>query len=163
VSDYYVRRLQVSTPLRTAETIVEAVFSEGREAKFLPLTAAVLDAGGNIVVVKREDGAGILRVDMAIGKAWGALAMGVSSRTICDRLRDRPAFQSALAAASEGRFIPVPGRTLVLNAANEVIGTVGVSGDASDKDEYAAITAVQRAGLTPHPAAPADNWRDAGL
>ena len=89
--------------------------------------------------------------------------MGISSRTIRDRLRERPAFQGALAAASDGRFIPVPGGVLVLNAAMEVIGAVGVSGDASDKDEYAAVTAVRRAGLTPHPEQPAENWNDAAL
>ena len=98
-----------------------------------------------------------------IGKAWGALGMGISSRTIRDRLKDRPAFQSALAAASHGRFIPVPGGVLALNEAGEVIGAVGISGDASDKDEYAAITGVQRAGLKSHPERPAENWRDAGL
>jgi uncharacterized protein GlcG (DUF336 family) len=163
VSDYFVHRLQVSMPLETAEAIADGVLAAGREVKLLPLTVAVLDAGGNLVVVKREDGSGILRADIAIGKAWGALGMGISSRTIRDRLRDRPAFQSALAAASEGRFVPVPGGVLVLNANEEVIGAVGVSGDASDKDEYAAITAVRRAGLTPHPPAPAENWREAGL
>jgi uncharacterized protein GlcG (DUF336 family) len=124
---------------------------------------AVLDAGGTLVVLKRQDGSGVLRGDIAIGKAWGALGMGISSRTIRDRLKDRPAFQSALAAAAQGRFIPVPGGVLVRNAAGEVIGAVGISGDASDKDEYAAISAVRAAGLTPHPEAPAEGWKDAGL
>ncbi|MFD2182731.1 GlcG/HbpS family heme-binding protein [Rhodoplanes azumiensis] len=163
MSDYYVHRLQVALPLATADTIANEAIAAGREAGLLPLTVAVLDAGGHTVVLKREDGSGILRADIATGKAWGALGMGLSSRTIRDRLRERPAFQSALAAASDGRFIPVPGGVLIRNAAGEVIGAVGISGDASDKDEYAAITAVQRAGLTPHPEQPADNWRDAGL
>ena len=163
MSDYYVHRLQVALPLATADTIANEAIAAGREAGLLPLTVAVLDAGGHTVVLKREDGSGILRADIATGKAWGALGMGISSRTIRDRLRERTAFQSALAAASDGRFIPVPGGVLIRNAAGEVIGAVGISGDASDKDEYAAITAVQRAGLTPHPEQPADNWRDAGL
>ncbi|MDC7788775.1 heme-binding protein [Rhodoplanes sp. TEM] len=163
MSDYYVHRLQVSMPLATADAIADDAIAAGREVGLLPLTVAVLDAGGTLVVLKREDGSGVLRGDIAIGKAWGALGMGISSRTIRDRLRERPAFQSALAAASDGRFIPVPGGVLVMNAAKEVIGAVGISGDASDKDEYAAITAVQRAGLTPHPDKPAENWRDAGL
>jgi uncharacterized protein GlcG (DUF336 family) len=163
VSDYYVHRLQVSMPLASAERIADEVIAAGHEVKLLPLTVAVLDAGGNLVVLKREDGSGILRADIAIGKAWGALGMGISSRTIRDRLRERPAFQGALAAASDGRFVPVPGGVLVLNAATEVIGAVGVSGDASDKDEYAAVTAVRRAGLTPHPEQPAENWNDAAL
>ena len=163
MSDHDVRRLHVSLPLATAEAIADAALAAGREAKLLPLTVAVLDAGGSIVVLKREDGSGILRADIAIGKAWGALGMGISSRTIRDRLRERPAFQSALAAASDGRFIPVPGGVLARNAKAEVIGAVGISGDASDKDEYAAITGVRSAGLTPHPEQPAENWRDAGL
>jgi uncharacterized protein GlcG (DUF336 family) len=89
--------------------------------------------------------------------------MGISSRTIRDRLKERPAFQGALAAAADGRFIPVPGGVLALNAQGEVVGAVGISGDASDKDEYAAITGVHKARLKSHPEQPAANWRDAGL
>ena len=163
MADHYVHRLQVSMPLATAEKIADAAFEAGAEAKLLPLTVAVLDVGGHLVVLKRQDGSGNLRADIAIGKAWGALGMGISSRTIRDRLKDRPAFQGALAAASQGRFVPVPGGVLALNSVGEVVGAVGISGDASDKDEYAAITGVQRAGLSSHPERPAENWRDAGL
>lgn len=161
--DYYVHRLQVSMPLATAEKIADAALAAGRDAGLLPLTVAVLDAGGTLVVLKRQDGSGVLRGDIATGKAWGALGMGISSRTIRDRLKDRPAFQSALAAASQGRFIPVPGGVLARNATGEIIGAVGISGDASDKDEYAAIMGVRAAELTPHPEAPAENWKEAGL
>ena len=116
MSDHYVHRLQTSMPLKTAETIADEALKAGAEAKLLPLTVAVLDVGGNLVVLKRQDGSGNLRADIAIGKAWGALGMGISSRTIRDRLKERPAFQGALAAASDGRFIPVPGGVLALNA-----------------------------------------------
>jgi glc operon protein GlcG len=92
MSEYYVRHLQASIPLAAADRIVDAVLAAGVAEGMLPLTAAVLDVGGNLVVVKRADGSGILRVDIAIGKAWGALGMGISSRTIRDRLKDRPAF-----------------------------------------------------------------------
>ncbi len=163
MSDHYVHRLQTSMPLATAEAMADAAFAAGAEAKLLPLTVAVLDVGGNLVLLKRQDGSGNLRADIAIGKAWGALGMGISSRTIRDRLKDRPAFQGALAAASDGRFIPVPGGVLVLNAHGDAIGAVGISGDASDKDEYAAIAGVHKAGLKSHPEQPAANWRDAGL
>ena len=163
MSDHTVHRLQTSMPLETAETIVDEALKAAAEAGLLPLTVAVLDVGGNIVLLKRQDGSGNLRADVAIGKAWGALGMGISSRTIRDRLKERPAFQGALAAASDGRFIPVPGGVLALNAKGEVVGAVGISGDASDKDEYAAITGVHKAGLRSHPEQPVANWRDAGL
>ena len=163
MSDHYVHRLQTSMPLKTAETIADEALKAGTEAKLLPLTVAVLDVGGHLVVLKRQDGSGNLRADVAIGKAWGALGMGISSRTIRDRLKERPAFQSALAAASDGRFIPVPGGVLALSDKGEVVGAVGISGDASDKDEYAAISGVHKAGLKSHPEQPASNWREAGL
>lgn len=114
-------------------------------------------------MLKREDGSGILRGDIAIGKAWGALGMGIPSRLIRDRLADRPSFQNALAAASDGRLIPVPGGVLINNADGETIGAVGVSGDTSDKDEYCAIRAVAAAGLLPDPQSPSATWRESML
>ena len=45
----------------------------------------------------------------------------------------------------------MPGGVLALNDKGDVVGAVGISGDASDKDEYAAITGVHRAGLKSHP------------
>jgi uncharacterized protein GlcG (DUF336 family) len=156
-------RLKTLLPLIKAEAIADEVLRLGREAGMHPLTVAILDAGGHLVVLKREDGSGILRADIATGKAWGALGMGIPSRFIRDRLADRPVFQNALAAASDGRLIPVPGGVLINDAAGETIGAVGVSGDTSDKDEYCAITAVTTAGLIPDPATPASAWRDSHL
>jgi glc operon protein GlcG len=163
MNDYYVRHLQVSLTLAAADKIADAVLATGTAEKLLPLTVAVLDSGGTLVVLKRGDGCGILRGDIAIGKAWGALGMGISSRTIRDRLKERVAFQASLAAASHGRFVATPGGVLILAADGSVIGAVGVSGDASDRDEYAAIIAIQKAGLKPDPAEPLATWREAQL
>ncbi len=163
MSDYYVKHLATALPLAAASDIVDFALKAGKEAEMLPLTVAVLDTGGNLLAFKRDDGCGIMRGDIAIGKAWGALGMGISSRTIRNRLADRPSFQSALASVSQGRFVPVPGGVLVMNDADIAIGAVGISGDASDRDEYAAIAAVKAAGLTPYPAEPADGWDEASL
>lgn len=140
----------------------EAIAARRKEG-LLPLAVVVLDAGGNLVCFKREDGCGVLRFDIAFGKAWAALGMGMPTRQIRDRLAQRPAFQGALAAASDGRFIPVPGGVLVLDAGGNAIGAVGISGDASDKDEYCAIAGVKVAGLGSDPAEPSADWRAAGL
>ena len=149
--------------LDAAKIIAEAALAAGREKGFMPLTVAVLDAGGHLVAFLREDGSGILRPEVATGKAWGALGLGTSTRMLRDRLADRPAFQAALAAASGGKFIPVPGGVLIRDADGDVIGAVGISGDTSDKDEYVAITAVQAAGLTSFPAEPVPDWEGTRL
>lgn len=152
-----------SLDLAAASRIVDEAIAVRRKEDVLPLAVAVLDAGGNLVAFKREDGCGVLRFDIAFGKAWAALGMGMSTRLIRDRLKERPAFQGALAAASDGRFIPVPGGVLVLDAAGAAIGAVGISGDASDRDEYCAIAAIRAAGLGSEPAQANPEWKSAGL
>ena len=149
-----------SLPFVLAEKIACEVLRIAGEEDLAPLTVAVLDSGGHLVSFKREDGCGIVRADIALGKAWGALGMGLSSRKLRDALGDRLAFQNAIAAASGGRFIPVPGGVLILNADGLAIGAVGVSGDSSECDEYAAIAAIRAAGLAPDPAEPHPQWKD---
>jgi uncharacterized protein GlcG (DUF336 family) len=163
MSEYYVKHLAVALPLKDATAIIDTAIEIAHQNSLLPITVAVLDVGGNLVALKREDGCGVMRADIALGKAWGALGMGISSRTIRDRLADRPSFQAALANVSQGRFVPVPGGVLVCNANNEVIGAVGISGDASDKDEFCAITAVNSVGYSSHPENASETWADAGL
>jgi uncharacterized protein GlcG (DUF336 family) len=159
----HLKMIGSSLTLETAARIVDEAIAARRKESLLPLAVAVLDAGGNLVAFKREDGCGVLRYDIAFGKAWAALGMGMPTRQLRDRLANRPAFQSALAAASDGRFVPVPGGVLILGADGTAIGAVGISGDASDKDEFCAITAIHAAGAASEPPQPDPGWRSAGL
>jgi uncharacterized protein GlcG (DUF336 family) len=134
-----------SLTLRLAETLIDAALKKGRELKLAPLTVAVLDAGGHLVALKREDHSGIFRVEIASGKAYGALGMGFHSRELGERSQKMPVFFGALAAASGGRMVPVAGGVLIRNADNHVIGAVGISGDTSDNDEICAIAGISTA------------------
>jgi uncharacterized protein GlcG (DUF336 family) len=129
----------------------------------LPLTVAVLDAGGHLVALKREDGSAIMRVEIATGKAWGALSMGMSGRLMRDRLGGRPTFMAALVGVSDGRWVPVPGGVLILDDEQKVVGAIGVSGDTSDKDEYCAIEAIRACGMLSEPAEPSEAWQASSL
>ena len=133
--------------LAQASTIVDAALKAGREHKFMPLSVAVLDAGGHLVAFKREDKSGILRFDIAYGKAWGALGMGFGSRELAERAGKNPLFFGVLANVSQGRLVPVPGGVLIKDAGGTVLGAVGISGDMSDKDEACAIAGIEAAGL----------------
>jgi len=139
------------TTLEQAETIARATLAQGREAGAAPLTVVVLDAGGHQVVLKREDGSGILRPEIAIAKAYGSLGMGLSSREIGERAAKQPAFFSALSAVAGGRLAPAAGGVLVRDVSGSVIGAVGVSGDVSDVDEECAVAGIRAAGLRPEP------------
>ena len=139
--------------LEQASIIVDAALRKGRETACAPLTVAVLDAGGHLVCFKREDRSGILRFDIAFGKAWGALGFGMGSRELASRAAKVPMFFTAVAAASGGRLVPVPGGVLVRDRSGDVIGAVGISGDVSDKDEACAIAGIEAAGLSADPGA----------
>jgi len=136
----------VSVSLEKALVLIDAALEKGHALKFAPLTVVVLDAGGHMVALKREDGSGILRVEIATGKAWGALGMGIGSREMGERAGKVPHFFNALMAASHGRVVPVPGGVLIRDAKG-VIGAVGISGDTSDNDEICALAGIAAAGF----------------
>ena len=143
----------MSLTLPQATTIVQAALQKGRELGLAPLAVAVLDAGGHLKAFAREDGAGIVRPQIAIGKAWGALGMGLGSRTLAEQGPQQQAFFAALNAMSEGRVVPAAGGVLVRDAGGTVIGAVGISGDVSDKDETCALAGIAAATLTADPGA----------
>ncbi|AGI23776.1 GlcG/HbpS family heme-binding protein [Pseudomonas sp. MT3] len=133
--------------LETALDITRQALAASRELSTAPLTIAVLDAGGHLVTLQREDGASMLRPQIAIGKAWGAVALGKSSRVLAADAQQRPSFIAAVNTLAQGNVVPAPGGVLIRNQANEVIGAIGISGDLSDVDEQCAIRGVQALGL----------------
>ncbi len=141
--------------LAQASTIVDKALEHGRAAKFKPLAVAVLDAGGHLMAFKREDGASIMRPQIAQGKAWGTLGMGFGGREFARRVQTGPAFLTALMVASEGRVVPAPGGVLIRAQDQSIIGAVGISGDVSANDEACAVAGIKAAGLLPDTGDPA--------
>ncbi len=134
--------------LDTARDIVAAARAEGRNLGLKPLTVAVLDAAGNIKVLEREDGASNMRPDIAVGKANGALAMGLGSRALFERAKSEPFFIQAMNELAGGSLVPVPGGVLIKDPDGQIIGAVGITGDNSDNDEAAAKVGITAVGLT---------------
>lgn len=137
--------------LERAREIARGVLQQGAEIGADPLTVAVLDAGGHVVVLERADGSGVLRPEIAVAKAYGAVGMGLSSRELGRRAERQPTFFASLASVASGRFAPAAGGVLVRDRQGVLLGAVGVSGDLSDVDERCAVQAVHAAGLVPEP------------
>jgi uncharacterized protein GlcG (DUF336 family) len=132
--------------LTQASEIANGALAKAREIGCKPMTVAVVDAGGCLLVLKREDGSGNLRPDIAWAKAWGPVGMGIGGRAMAKRAGDSPQFWAALNTISGGRIAPVAGGVLILHE-GQVIGAVGMSGDVPDNDEACAIGGVQKAGF----------------
>lgn len=140
--------------LTAASIMIDAALAEARAKGVLPLAVAVLDAGAHLVALKRQDGASLMRPQIAIAKATGALGMGYNSRELAKRANAAPVFYSALFAISGGAMAPSPGGVLIRDVDGKILGAVGISGDTGDADEVCAIVGVLAGGLVPDPAAP---------
>jgi uncharacterized protein GlcG (DUF336 family) len=133
--------------LAQANGVVAGAFTKARALNLKPLAVAVLDAGGHLIAYQRQDGASTGRLQIASGKAAGALFLGQSSRKIAEMAADRPAFVASLGPIASGGLVPAPGGVIVIDAHGQPIGAVGVSGDLSDNDEAAALAGIADAGL----------------
>lgn len=139
--------------LADAATITEGARAAGREHAFQPLCVVVLDAGGHVVMAQRENGSGIIRFELALGKAYGALGFGIGSRTLAARAVKVPGFMNAAIMAADGRVVPAPGGVLIRDSNGATIGAVGISGDTGENDEICALAGVAAAGLVADPGA----------
>lgn len=133
--------------LKKANQIINGALATARHLNLAPLTVVVLDENGFLKAMQREDGASILKQDIAIAKAWGAVNMGMSSRSLAVVAEQRPAFMNALVDIAKGKVMPVPGGVLIRDEDNRIIGSVGISGDVSDQDERSAVAGIKEAGL----------------
>ena len=133
--------------LDQAQQIITAALAKSKEMGYQPMGVAVLDAAGTLKAFASEDGASMFRFDVARAKAWGAIGMGVSSRTLAERAKGNPNFFVALAATADGKFLPQPGAVLIKDAQGKLLGAVGASGGTGDEDEVICMAGVQAAGL----------------
>lgn len=133
--------------LDQAVAIVGAALEEGRIRGLKPLTVAVLDTGGHIVALHREDGSSNLRPQLAIAKAAGALALGISSRKIGEMAVERPSFIASVSTLSSQGMVPAAGGLVLVDNEGAAVGAVGITGDTSDDDEACALAGIAVAGL----------------
>jgi len=137
--------------LEQANNVIAAAFAKGRELGLKPLAVAVLDAGGHLIAFQRQDGASTLRLQLAVGKASGALGLGVSSRKIGDMAVERPHFVTALVGIAPQGAVPAAGGVIVIDNLGLPLGAVVVSGDLSDNDELCALAGITAADLRVQP------------
>jgi len=133
--------------LDVARTIADVALKTARERSFKPLSIVVYDGRGALKALLSEDGTSLKRAEIAMGKAYAALALGIGSRAIHKMATERPHFVAGVTHAIGGQLVPVPGGVLIKNAQGDILGAVGVSGDTSDNDEIAAAGGIEAAGL----------------
>ncbi len=137
-----------SLTLNQANHIIEAALKRSNEKGYKPMAMVVLDEAGHVKSSQRQDGASMFRIEVATGKAWGAVGMGVASRVLAERAKDNPNFFLSLASTAHGKFLPQTGAVMIKDASGKILGAVGASGGTGDEDEAICAFGVQSAGLS---------------
>ena len=133
--------------LAQANQIIAAAFAKSKEMGYKPMGVVVIDDSGNVKSAQREDGASMFRIDIATGKAYAAVGMGVSSRVLFERAKDNPSFFVSLASTAHGKFLPQTGAVLIKDAIGKVLGAAGASGGTGDEDELICKAGIEAVGL----------------
>ena len=135
--------------LQQANAIIEHALAKAVDVGIKPLTVVVLDASGHLIAAQRQDGATMFRFDVALGKAWGSVAFGVSSRVLARRAKDNPNFFLSLGPTAAGRFLPQPGGVIIRDQGGAIVGAAGASGGTGDEDEACCVYGIEQASLIP--------------
>jgi uncharacterized protein GlcG (DUF336 family) len=140
------RRLRALS-LDEAVAIINGTFDAGAQHKCSPLAAIVLDAGGRVKAFLKQDGCSMLRFEVSRGKAYGALALGRSSRMVLQKWRDKPWFMQSLETMVDSPMFMEGGGQLIRDPdTGEVMGAIGVTGDVNEMDDICAMEGIRRAG-----------------
>ncbi len=139
--------------LPLAQTIITEALALARKLALKPLAVVVLDERGALKAAVAEDGTSLRRFEVAHGKAYGALALGMGSRSIGKRATEQPSFVAAASHVVAGALVPVPGGVLVKDRDGRLLGSVGASGDTSDNDERVVLAGIAAADLVGDPGA----------
>jgi uncharacterized protein GlcG (DUF336 family) len=151
LSVIYLRRLgelsMRALSLAEALEIIEGTFAAAKEHNCHALAAIVLDAGGRIKAFQKQDGASLMRFEIAYGKAFAALSLGRSSRMVLQKAKEKPLFVQSLERIADGPLFLEAGGQLVRDGQGEIMGAIGVTGDVNEMDDICAITGIGSAGL----------------
>ena len=120
---------QKNVSLAMAQTIANAAYAQCQSMGF-KVAVAVIDRGGQTIVMLRGDGAGLHTPEGAERKAYTARTFSQPSAAFAKRLEDRP---DTVGSRHYSRVLSLAGG-LPIKVGNEVIGAVGVSGSPGKDD-----------------------------
>lgn len=144
------QKLSLIHALAIANATLQSSVTEG----YAPMCVAVLDGGGHVLALLRDERASLFRPQIAMAKASGCLGMGFGGRELAARAQAVPQFFTALTAIFPNGIVPVAGGVLIRNADRQILGAVGVSGDTSEHDEICAVKGIEAVNLMADTGAP---------
>lgn len=137
--------------LNAAQTIVSAALTGGRTGPDRRIAVAVCDAGGHPLALGREEDAAPLLAHIAQAKAFTCIAYGKSTDAVREWAEETPIWFHGVARVAEHRMglplIGSKGGVYIRDNDGQVLGAVGVAGEAGEQDEKLAVLGIEAAGF----------------
>jgi uncharacterized protein GlcG (DUF336 family) len=133
--------------LEQANTIITETFAEAKRTRCRPMSAIILDAGGRVKAFQKQDNASMLRFEVCYGKAYASLALGRPSKLVLAKANEKPLFMQSIDNLADYPLFLEGGGQLIRDEDGEVVGAIGVTGDANEMDDICAIAGIHAAGL----------------
>ena len=142
--------------MEAADEMASAAIRESKERSFKDISVWVLDAAGQVVVVKSMVNVPSLPRQLALGKAMACISThSASSRAMKEKyVPERTPQLVAMGTIGTSVQQPIaafPGGLLLKDGSGNVVGAIGVSGASADEDEHCAIAGAQAVGLVTQP------------
>jgi uncharacterized protein GlcG (DUF336 family) len=123
--------------LAIAERAVKAAQAKARELG-TPITVAVVDDDGRLILCARGDGTGFLTTETSRGKAVAAAAFRRSTKEIVELAKEHPAFWNAVPGLVPGQLLASTG-AVPISKDGRVIGAIGCGGGTGEQDHQCAV------------------------
>ena len=130
--------------LAMAKVMADACEADQQKSGYNPVNIAIVDAGNDLVLFRRQNDAYLLSIEIAIKKANSSAGIPVPTRTIEELVygKDKKGgripglvFSKDLVAFAGG--LPIRSKSGIL------LGAIGVSGASADEDEQCAAAAIK--------------------
>ncbi len=139
--------------LTQARVILTQAMAAPRSGPERRVAIAVVDAGGHLLALEREEDAPALLAHIAQAKAQTCISYGKPTKTMMTLAEEFPTWFDGISRVSMDRMglplIATKGGVFMRDPAGNTVGAVGVAGEAGDYDEALAIAGILAAGFVP--------------
>ena len=129
--------------LEFAKKMADACEAKKATTEWRPLNIAIVDSGANLILFRRQDGAFLGSVDIAVNKAKSAIMIPFPTRAIGELAYGKEGIPGRLPGIATVDFlVPFPGGLPIRTQSGVLLGAIGVSGATGDQDEECAQAAL---------------------
>ena len=143
MADGHALKMKPVINLSMAKVMADACEADQKNSGYSPINIAIVDAGGDLVLFRRQNDAFLLSIDIATKKAISSAGIPFPTRLVEELVYGKdgkPGIIPGLAHSKD--IVAFAGGLPIRTDTGHLIGAIGISGASSDQDEECAQVAI---------------------